>query len=493
MKKNLCAALLLLLAPISWAETRPNVLFIAIDDLKPALGCYGLSQIHSPHIDRLASEGMRFDRAYCQVAVCGATRTSLLTGLRPDATGVYANTINFRDRMPEVVTLPQHFKDHGYWVEGMGKIFHHRDDASWSEPMSQPETPHLTWHEPESQRIIEERRAAFKEKVAELKAAGKAVPSGLSRSMTRGPVVEAGNVPDSAYFDGELCDMAIAALRRVAGKEQPFFLAVGFLKPHLPFVAPKKYWDLYSPADLRMADNPFAPKDAPKAAMHSWEEMRTYAGVPRNGPVSEELARDLVHGYYACVSYTDALVGRLLNELDRLGRRKDTVVILWGDHGWHLGDHGLWCKHSNFESATHVPMILRAPAMPKTGVSTEALVEFVDIYPTVAELAGLPVPDTIAGRSMVPLLSEPGREWKECALSQYPRGDLMGLSMRTERYRLTRWVKQSSRDICAAVELYDHWADPGENVNLAADPGRAELLRRLVAQSEKAWGSGGER
>jgi len=465
----------------------PNVLFIAVDDLKPELGCYGRTHVHSPNIDRLAASGFRFERAYCQVAVCGATRTSLLSGLRPDSTGVYGNTIHFRKVVPEVVTLPQHFKRRGYHVEGMGKIFHHDDPPSWSVPLAWPETPHLTWRRPENAELVRRKREDFERLRAEYHARGEKVPWAIERRGTRGPAYEAGDVPDNAYFDGELCEMALAALRRCAEREQPFFLAVGFIKPHLPFVAPKRYWDLYDPAEIELADNPLKPKGAPDLAMHNWGELRTYHGIPKSGSLDDELARTLVHGYYASVSYTDAQVGRVLDELERLELRERTIVILWGDHGWHLGDHGLWCKHSNFESATHAPLIVRVPGMTDAGGSSRALVEFLDIYPSLCELAGLPLPEHLAGRSFAPLLKDPDAAWKPAALSQYPRGPAMGRSMRTDRYRLTVWQDRKDREKVHAVELYDHQTDSAENVNLAADPAYAERVKELLALFDKQW------
>jgi iduronate 2-sulfatase len=474
------------------AAERPNVLFIAIDDLKPELGCYGRAHIHSPNIDRLAASGFRFERAYCQVAVCGATRTSLLTGLRPDRTGVYDNVLQFRKTVPDVITLPQHFKQQGYHVEGMGKIFHNDDPASWSMPLGWPETPHLTWRRPENVELIRRKREAFARRCAELKARGKRIPPGLERQTTRGPAYEAGDVPDNAYFDGDLCEMALAALKRNAAGEQPFFLAVGFIKPHLPFVAPKRYWDLYDPADIKLADNPFKPRGAPDMAMHTFGELRTYHGIPDSGPVDDALARKLIHGYYASVSYTDALVGRLLDELDRLKLHERTVVILWGDHGWHLGDHGLWGKQTNFESATHAPLIVRVPGT-AAGRSSRALVELLDIYPSLCELAGLPLPEHLDGRSFGPLLEDPDRAWKPAALSQYPRGRAMGRSMRTGRYRLTLWQDHRNRAKVHAVELYDHGTDPAENVNLAADPAHAKMVKELRAKFDQQWGQAAPR
>ena len=269
--------------------------------------------------------------------------------------------------------------------------------------------------------------------------------------------------------------------------------AVGFVKPHLPFVSPKKYWDLYDPAKIELAPNPFRPKNAPEYAILPGSEMRAYHGIPE-GSIPPDLARQLKHGYYAAVSYTDAQVGKVLAELDRLGLRKHTIVILWGDHGWKLGEHDAWCKHSNVENDVNAPLLLSVPDMKNAGTHTDALVEFVDIYPTLSELAGLSLPSHLEGTSFKPLLDDPKREWKSAAFSQYPRnagktggGALMGYSMRTDRYRFTVWVSRNDHAKVNAIELYDHQADPQENTNIAKEPANAELVAKLMEQWKKGW------
>ena len=259
---------------------------------------------------------------------------------------------------------------------------------------------------------------------------------------------------------------------------------MGYFKPHLPFNAPKRYWDLYKRDEIDLADNPFAPHNVPEIAMHNWGELRKYHGMPSEGPVPEEKARELIHGYYACTSYIDAQIGRLLDELDRLGLRENTVVVVWGDHGWQLGEHGLWCKHSNFETSAHAPLIFSAPGMKDAGKPTDALVEFVDIYPTLCELAGLPLPDHLEGTSLVPVLNDAGRKWKSAAFSQYPRY-VMGYSMRTDRYRFTLWMKNDGQ--AEAIELYDHRVDPSENNNIAGSPENTELVKQLTKQLKSGW------
>ncbi len=474
--------------------SRPNVLFIAVDDLRPELGCYGRSHVKSPHIDRLAARGTVFLRAYCQQAVCGPSRASLLTGLRPDTTGVWGNRTHFRERLPDAVTLPEHFTNNDYHTQGLGKIFHRsfpqkaytyyssrdtRDPQSWSVP---------SWFGGPRYYYTPEGIAAAKRDFQRISGKSGAELDEWVDYFTRGPATEAPDVPDDLPYDGQVAVHAVQALRELHKKDRPFFLAVGFIKPHLPFVAPKKYWDLYDPKQIELAGTPLKPKGAPTLAMHSFGELRYYGDIAKRGPVSDEKARRLIHGYYACVSYVDAQIGRLLDELDRLELRDRTVICLWGDHGWHLGDHGLWCKHSNFENATRAPLIVSAPGAKTTGQKTKALVEFVDIYPTLAELAGLPLPKALEGTSFAPLLDNPGQPGKKAAMSQYPRGNAMGRSMRTDRYRLTLWQERRGAKETLAVELYDHQNDPDENENLAVRTEHASLVKSLRAELEQHWG-----
>lgn len=484
MFRILTAALLAvspLLASTSHGADRPNVLFIAVDDLRPELGCYGVERVKSPHIDALAKRGFRFDRAYCQQAVCSPSRTSLLTGMRPDTTRVYDLETHFRKTIPDVVTLPQHFKANGYFTCGMGKIYHGGldDAASWSEPWRAPKAQQ--YGRKENLQLVKEKSAAAKEKGLKGKPASRA---------SRGPAYESSTVADDVFHDGALADMAIAKLDALAKQDEPFFLAVGFIRPHLPFVAPEKYWNLYERASLALPDNRYHPRGAPPYALTNSGELRVYEGMPATGSVDDAEALALIHGYLAAVSYMDAQVGRLTAELERLKLSENTIVILWGDHGWKLADHGEWCKHSNVENDTRVPLIVSGPNVP-SGKSSTALVEFVDIYPSLCELAGLPLPQHLEGSSFAPLLKEPGREWKTAAFSQYPRShggqQLMGYSMRTDRYRYTRWVERKSPDKVVAVELYDHTSDPQENQNVAGQAKYAEAEKQLAAQWQAGW------
>ena len=508
MKLRLCSLLGLLLVSLTHAADRPNILFIAVDDLRPEFGAYGANYVKSPNLDRIAKEGITFNRAYCQQAVCSPTRSSLLTGTRPDTTKVWDLVTHFRAALPNVVTLPQHFKNNGYFVQGMGKIYHGSldDPQSWSVPWGTPKAE--TYALPENVTLNERRygvdpdgdnAAATKGKgkgkgAKTAKAAGVTVPDSMPAAKNiRGPAFEGAEVPDNTFQDGKVAELAVSTLRDISQKKEPFFLAVGFIKPHLPFIAPKKYWDLYDPAKIQLATNPFRPKDAPEYAILSGGELRNYHGIPE-GHVPDDLARQLKHGYYAAISYMDAQVGKVLAELDRLDLRKNTIVILWGDHGWKLGEHDAWCKHSNSENDTNTALLLSVPGMKNAGAKTNSIVEFVDIYPTLADLAGLPLPKHLEGVSFKPVLDDPNRPWKSAAFSQYPRsagkseiGQLMGYAMRTERYRFVVWVARDDHAKIDAIELYDHTLDPQENTNIAKTPGNNELVDKLLVQWRQGW------
>ncbi|MBA3315514.1 MAG: sulfatase [Planctomycetota bacterium] len=481
--RSIVTVLLLLVSVASHAADKPNVLFIAVDDMRPDLGCYGAGFVTSPNLDRLAASGVTFTRAYCQQAVCSPSRTSLLTGKRPDTTQVHDLVTHFRDTIPDTVTLPQIFKRNGYQAVGMGKIYHggYDDEASWSEPHRSPKGT-KGYAIPENQKIVEASRAKGKARGLEGKA--------LQRAG-RGPATESADVPDDAYHDGAVAEMAIESLETFAHGDEPFFLAVGFVKPHLPFVSPKKYWDLYDRQSFALPGNYDVPtKDAPPFAGTNWGELRNYSDIPENGALDADKALELIHGYYAALSYTDAQIGKLLDALDEQNLAENTIVVVWGDHGWKLGDHGMWCKHTNYELDAHVPLIMRAPGK-QAGIQSERLVEFVDIYPTLAELAGLDAPSDLEGTSFAPLLDDPNRPWKAAAFSQYPRAherqQLMGYSMATDRHRLTRWADRENPSKLVATELYDHETDPAENVNVAEHPEYAKTLAELSALAEKGW------
>lgn len=442
-----------------------NVLFIAVDDLRNQAGIYGNPQMKTPSLDKLGEEAMVFERAYCSVPVCGASRASLLSGIYPTENR-FVNYHTRKDKdAPEVTSLPMHFKNNGYTTLSRGKVYHHGDDdiEAWSEKPYFPDHDGIGWQcylTDESKEIIEENRD----------------PSNPNEII--GPPFEAADVPDFKYPDGMLTNQVFEDLDRFSKSEEPFFLAVGFWKPHLPFNAPKKYWDLYDENDINLADNPFPPKNGPRQAMHNWGELRgMYAGTPQEGPVSDELARKLIHGYYACVSYTDAQIGKILDELDRLGLAENTVVVLWGDHGWHLGEHGLWCKHCNFDKVIKAPLMVRAPGLEnKDDGRSNSLIEFIDIYPSLCDLADLDKPEHLDGKSFVKVLKDPEASIQEAAYSRYHNGE----TVVTQRYVYTEWTKNGEMK---ANMLYDHKYDPDENINVVDDPdyeGVAKEMKQLL-------------
>ena len=426
-------------------DPRVNVLFIAVDDLKPLLGCYGDEQVISPNIDQLAGTGTIFTNNHCQQAVCAPSRASLLTGLRPDKTRVWDLKTQMRDMNPDILTLPQYFKENGYETAGVGKIFDPRsvdkdlDRVSWSIPYV---------------KVHGDRWMGYPEKVSNLSV----------------------DAPDEEFVDGKIRVAGEQLLERLASGEKPFFLAVGFKKPHLPFVAPKKYWDLYDRSDF--SPHPFQQhaKYAPEFAFQpGWELRNGYVDVPKEGPIPVEKQLELIHGYYAATSFIDAQVGHLLARLDSLGLREKTVVILWGDHGWHLGDHAMWCKHTNFEQATRAPLIISAPNIAGDKKS-DSPTEFVDIFPTLCELTGLPVPSHLDGVSLVPVMDDPATLVKKFAVSQYHRRangqKVEGYALRTKRYRYVEWVAgfhtfdPYNPSKVVARELYDYETDPLETISL---------------------------
>ena len=481
----------LLAAGLAHASERPNILFIAVDDLRPELGCYGKDYIKSPNIDSLAKNGIVFNRAYCQQAVCSPSRSSLMTGARPDTTKVWDLTTHFRGALPNVVTLGQHFKQNGYFVQGMGKIFHgHLDDApTWSVPWETPKAARYALPPNQLSSPIKTEGEPDDTAKKSSKKKGKSTRSEKDDEGGGGMVYECADVPDNTYQDGKVAELAVKTLRTISKKSEPFFLAVGFIKPHLPWVAPKKYWDMYDESKIALAPNPFYPKDAPDYAIRKYDgEIYKYGGMVAKGKdAPDELARKLRHAYYACVSYSDAQVGLVLDELKRLGLDKNTIIVLWGDHGWKLGEHKAWGKHSNVENDVNAPLILSAPGMKAAGTHSDALVEFVDIYPTLCELAGLSLPNHLEGMSLKPLLDDPKRAWKSAAFSQYPRNEWMGYSMRTDRYRFTAWVDAKDHWKVDATELYDHQNDPQENHNIAAKPENAALVKELTAKLNAGW------
>jgi iduronate 2-sulfatase len=464
------------------AADKPNILLICVDDLKPLLACYGDPVVKTPNIDRLAERGVRFDRAYCNQAVCAPSRNALLTGLRPQTLGIYDLGTNFRESVPDAVTLPQLFKSNGYRTESLGKIFHvghgnHDDEASWSVP---------SWRSNVVQYALKKSRAP--KGLTREEARFSNVPGEQAAKLPRGRAFESADVPDDAYADGSMAAEAVRRLLAAAKKpSEPFFLAIGFVKPHLPFCAPKKYWDLYDPAAFTLADRRTPPDGAPRYAPTTWGELRQYRGMPENGPLPDDAQRTLIHGYHAAVSYMDAQLGHVLDALHETGLDKNTIIVFWGDHGWHLGDHGMWCKHTNYEQAARIPLVVVAPGVTNKGVATESLVESVDIYPTLCELAGLTPPQRLDGSSFTSMLKNPAAHTKDAITHVYPRNKLLGRAVRTPRYRLVEWKEPGAPAHSAALELYDYQTDPSETKNLAADqPAVVAELRALLARQPEA-------
>ena len=491
----------LLFTSCSKETPKPNILFIAIDDLRPELNCYDQSHIISPNIDQLAKEGVLFNRAYCQSAVCNPSRASLLTGMRPDKIETWDLRTKFRDIVPDVITLPQYFKQNGYHTAGIGKIYHNTipDTLSWSEPKMHvagyPFDPDAVYRDDRIVKEIEARKAEIIKLGKE-----KRFIDRIGEWYIKAESTEAPDVPDNAYFDGAQTDVAIEKLAELKNSDIPFFLAVGYYRPHLPFNAPKKYWDMYEKDDISLPDNPFLPENSPLMAINNNRELRGYSDFkhlkhPKDGKLTDEETRHLRNGYYASVSYIDAQVGKLLAALEETGLKENTIVVLWGDHGWKLGEHSSWAKMTNYEIDTRVPLMISDPRSKQKGVRTNALVEFVDIYPTLCELAGLELPKGLEGSSMAPLMQDPEREWKKAVFSQFLREGIwlspdgieyMGYSIRTDRYRYVEWINWETKEF-SARELYDHQIDPGENRNISEIPENATLVSELAKQLKSGW------
>ena len=503
-----------LISNVNAQKSKPNILFIAVDDLKPELGAYGNKLVKTPNIDRLAKMSTVFLNNYCQQAVCGPTRASLMTGMRPDYTKIWDLKTQMRDMNPNIVTLPQYLITQGYNTVGTGKIYHPSssikkiDPVSWSMPYLEPQESDYANNlgkPANSQYQQPENKALFvvkKERVQ--RDNDEEEPTSI-----KGPSSENFDVPDNAYDDGVVALLAKNKLIELSKNSKPYFMAVGFRKPHLPFVAPKKYWNLYNRADMPLATFTEHAKDAPEVAYHKSGELRNYIDIPAyatfNQPgnhvyIKEEKQKELIHGYYAAVSYMDAQVGILLNTLDSLGTLNNTIIVLWGDHGWHLGDHDLWEKHTNLEQATRAPLIVAAPGM-KAGKSS-SLSEHLDIFPTICDLAGLSIPKQLQGKSLKPIMQNNTNSVKDFSVSQYPRKlskedtqkagfdsiKIMGYSMRTSKYRFTIWMNDFTSDQpfdakkIFASEMYDYTADPLEKVNIYTSNNYKEASKEMYSK-----------
>jgi choline-sulfatase len=478
----LLALALLALNSLQAADKKPNVLFIAVDDMRPELGCYGNRIVKTPNIDRLAARGIVFNKAYVSQAVCSPSRTAIMTGLRPDVTKVWDLETHFRVAQPDCITLPQHFKANGYWCSALSKVYHAglEDGRSWNEPHWYPKGRAVDTDPVDWTKQIVTRHAVDTE---EFSAPEEGPERKSGKSAKKGPSFEVSPKPDDQLPDGATAAEAVKRLHELKSKGKPFFLAVGFLKPHLPFVAPKRYWDLYDPNTIPLPAIDHLPKGAPDFVGHNNSELHAYPGVPKEDPIPADFAKKLRHGYYACISYTDAQIGRLLDALDREGLADSTIIVLWGDHGWQLGDHGLWHKHTNFELAARAPLLISVPKSKTAGQKCDATVEFVDVYPTLAELCGLPAPTGLTGASLKPFIENPAAPAKKVAISQYPKrapeGPVMGYSIRDARWRATFWRERAGAKI-VATELYDEQNDPDETVSLADKPEHKALLATLA-------------
>lgn len=479
---SLCV-LLAGLGPVR-AATRPNVLLLCVDDLKPTIGCYGDKLAITPNLDRLAARGVRFEHAFCNQSVCAPSRNNLLLGSRSTSLGIYGLDRNFRTAVPNAVTMTQHFMKHGYRAEAVGKILHtghgnHDDDASWSVPTHKEKV--VEYLDPKNSangQLTREEAFFTNQKLGDIK------------SLPRGAAIEISDVPDNAYADGRIADEGIQRLRAAKERGTPFFLALGFVKPHLPLTAPKKYFDLHPQTKFSLATFQKDPEGAPAYAGKVGGEIVNYDPLSVKNLREERTQRELLQAYYACVSFMDAQLGRVLDELDRLGLAQNTLIVLWGDHGWHLGDHGYWTKHTNYEQANRIPLIIAGPGVKKRGGVTRQVAETVDIFPTLSELAGLPKPtgpQPIDGLSLAPVLLNPADRVRDHAYHCYPRGERMGRAIRTERYRLIEWKKPGAPADTAEFELYDYERDALETKNLAASqPEVVAQLRTILARHPEA-------
>jgi len=473
-----------LVSSASIAAEKPNVLLILVDDLKPAIAAFGDKLATTPNLDRLTQRGMRFDAAYCNQAVCAPSRFNLMLGSRSTSSGLYELDSDLRKVFPNAVTLPQHFAKYGYRTESLGKVFHigHGNDGD-PDSFSVPHLKDLVveYQLPESTDGGQlTREEGYFTNQGKFDSTGKPRP--------RGAAFEAPDVEDEAYADGRIARETIKRLTAAKESDQAFFIAAGFVRPHLPFSVPKKYWDLYDPAKFTLATHKIAPEGAPEWAGKTGAtgEISAYKPVPEKGDIGDGLARQLIHGYYASTSYVDAQIGKVITAIDQLGLAENTIIVLWGDNGFHLGELGIWTKHVNYETATRIPIVIVAPGVTPPGSSTGQLAETVDLYPTLAALAGLPAPagpQPIDGLSLVPVLKDPAVRVRDHAYHCFPRGGKLGRAIRTDRYRLVDWRPLGKSDAAPVFELYDYQSGAVETVNLADEkPDVVAKLRSILAR-----------
>ncbi|MDD7986429.1 sulfatase [Lentisphaera marina] len=455
------------------SSDKPNVLFIAVDDLVPRLGVYGDKLAKSPHIDRMAARGTTFLHAQCQYPVCGPSRASIMSGLRPESAGVLDLKTKWREANPNIVSLPQYLKEHGYFTTGTGKIYDYRcvdnleimDKESWSEAFSF--RPGLSSKDVEQ---IGKAEANQKRKNIE----------GYTYKYSKVAAAPINKLVD--FRDYRVAQEGIKRMRERAAADEPFFLAVGFAKPHLPFYAPKKYWDLYKRDQFEI--HPFQKQAAGNSGRGYGKssELRVYEGIPKEGEATDfspQLQKELIHGYYACVSYIDFLVGMLTDELKRLKLDDNTIIILWGDHGFHLGDHGQWAKNTSFEQAARAPLIIVDPRQSSPGTKSKSPAEFTDVFPTLCDLIGLPKPDFLQGESLAPVLEDPKAKPREGAVTIRKGWKDIGYSVRNERYRYIEWVHTETKKVIGR-DLFDYQKDPDETQNQAMNPEYTKVLEDMT-------------
>jgi len=440
-------------------KQQPNILFIAVDDLRPELNFYGAKHISSPNLDALAAESLVFDRAYCNVPTCGASRASILTGTRPTRYRFLTHDVHVDEEVPEAITLPELFKANGYTTISNGKVLHHKNDRkkAWDE-IWKPAKRSVNY-------FTEENKSLMKS------------------PDQRGNPFEASEVDENEYLDGQIASKGIADLKKLKADGKPFFLAMGFMKPHLPFNAPQKYWDQYPIENMNLPESYQQPITTPSKAFHKFGELRHYYGVPKKGPVTDNMAKKLIQGYYACVSFVDAQIGKVLQELEDSGLAENTIVVLWGDHGWNLGEHQLWCKHCTFETSLHSPLVIKVPGKTK-GEHVANITEFIDVFPSLAELAGLEVPkNQLEGESFVSLIENtPEKRQKDYAVSKFKDA----VTLIKGDYFYTEWTDHDGK--AYARMLFDHGTDPMELDNLAEKEAYKELVSKLSVDLRDKWG-----
>lgn len=453
--------------------SQPNILFIMVDDLRPELGCYGKEVVNSPNIDRLARRGQLFKRAYVNYPVCGPSRAVLLSGLYASRNRFQGWNCSQDQDVPGIISLPMHFKNNGYSTVSLGKVYNNIDDGkgSWNEVWRPVKTTSLwDYQSEEGIRIYESLNV---DRAMDPR-------SRDNRNLPkRGLAFERVNAPDDIYEDGKIATKAVEKLQEFKNDSKPFFMAVGFKKPHLPFNAPEKYWSHYDSMEIELPGNMYSPQDAPLESLHNYSELRAYYGIPDDGPFTASLAKELIKGYYACVSYVDAQIGRVLDGLENLGMDENTIIVLWGDHGWQLGEHDLWCKHSNFSTSLNIPFIVRIPGIDEGGVK-DVLVSSVDVFPTLCDLIGLDKPFHLQGKSFASVLKSKNDSGQNYV---YARSNLNGESIITQSHNYTEFYDKNGKIV--SKMLYDLEQDPLENTNIAGIDANKNLidgLSKLLAQ-----------